>query len=83
MYDLRISPFFSVNGRLRPCIFDLGTDGKASTTDVLFDFYVQLCRMVEGKEIMMQSYEKAEVTSWHFARLFPINIASKYNLMFF
>ncbi len=24
MYDLRISPFFSVNGRLRPCIFDLG-----------------------------------------------------------
>jgi hypothetical protein len=24
VYDLRISPFFSVNGRLRPCLFDLG-----------------------------------------------------------
>ena len=24
VYDLRISPFFSVNGRLRPCMFDLG-----------------------------------------------------------
>ncbi len=24
MYDLRISPFFTVNGRLRPCMFDLG-----------------------------------------------------------
>ncbi len=24
VYDLRISPFFTVNGRLRPCMFDLG-----------------------------------------------------------
>ena len=24
VYDLRISLFFSVNGRLRPCMFDLG-----------------------------------------------------------
>ncbi len=26
VYDLRISPFFTVNGRLRPCMFDLGID---------------------------------------------------------
>jgi hypothetical protein len=24
VYDLRMSPFFTVNGRLRPCMFDLG-----------------------------------------------------------
>jgi len=27
VHDLRISPFFSVNGRLRSCMFDLGNLG--------------------------------------------------------
>jgi hypothetical protein len=38
VYDLRISPFFSVNGRLRPCIFDLGWKHKLSAwlLDCLF-----------------------------------------------
>jgi hypothetical protein len=26
VHDLRMSPFFTVNGRLRPCMFDLGSE---------------------------------------------------------
>jgi hypothetical protein len=50
VYDLRISPFFSVNGRLRPCIFDLGRYGRGIGLSRFFlDDYFELLLVVNRK----------------------------------
>ena len=42
VYDLRISPFFPVNGRLRPWLFDLGIQNSFSKfSSILFNHSVK------------------------------------------
>jgi hypothetical protein len=41
VYGIHMSPFFTVNGRLRPCVFDLGGDVAPEIVEIGF-FYQSL-----------------------------------------